>query len=81
MTGAHCAKCMVLLKHLDWLQAHYGYPPTVRELQASLGWSSPSVVAWHLKHLREQGLIKRQGRKPRALRMLGGSGALRQQAR
>ena len=36
-------------------------PARVREIQRSLGFSSPSLVLYHLKKLKEAGLIKEEG--------------------
>ena len=48
-----------------------GYPPTVREICAELGLSSPSTVHAHLANLERLGLIKRDPTKPRALDVVG----------
>lgn len=48
---------------LDVIAAHHrerGYPPTIRELQARTGTSSPSVVAYRLRQLEDAGCIRRQ---------------------
>ena len=34
-----------------------GYPPTVREIGAAMGLSSPSSVYFHIRRLQEQGLL------------------------
>lgn len=44
-----------------------GYGPTVREICAHLGLSSPSTVHVHLKALEEKGLIKRDPMKSRSI--------------
>ena len=44
-----------------------GYPPSVREMAAAVGLSSPSTVHAHLSALEAHGLIKRDKTKPRAL--------------
>jgi repressor LexA len=38
--------------------AEHGYPPTVRELCALAGVSSPDTVQYHLDNLREKGLLE-----------------------
>lgn len=48
-----------------------GYPPTVREICAALGLSSPSTVHAHLANLERLGLLKRDPSKPRALDLAG----------
>jgi repressor LexA len=44
-----------------------GYPPSVRELCAALGMSSPSTVQHHLERLAAAGLIRRDPGRPRAI--------------
>ena len=48
-------------------QQEKGYPPSVREMAAAVGLSSPSTVHAHLSALEDHGLIKRDKTKPRAL--------------
>ncbi len=43
--------------------------PTVREIQKGLRISSPSVVAYHLHRLEEEGFITRVGRRARGIRL------------
>ena len=50
-----------------------GYPPSVREICAAVGLRSTSTVHAHLNHLEEQGLIRRDSTKPRALEVVDGS--------
>jgi len=49
----------------EWIEQH-GYPPTVREIGASVG-LAPSSVDHHLKALERQGLLRREARGPRAV--------------
>ncbi len=63
-------------KILDFIKAEIedkGYPPSVREICAAVGLRSTSTVHAHLNHLEEQGLIRRDSTKPRALEVLDGS--------
>lgn len=46
-----------------------GYPPTVREIGAQVGISSPSVVHGHLHKLEELGLIEHEEGQRRAIRL------------
>ncbi len=46
-----------------------GYPPSVREICAEVGLSSPSTVHLHLKTLERLGLISRDSGKTRAIRL------------
>ena len=48
-----------------------GYPPTVREIGEAVGLHSPSTVHAHLKALDALGLINREDRKTRAIRVAG----------
>lgn len=48
-----------------------GYPPTVREICAALGLSSPATVHAHLANLERRGLLARDPSKPRALGVRG----------
>ncbi|MPZ51590.1 MAG: transcriptional repressor LexA [Acidimicrobiia bacterium] len=47
-----------------------GYPPSVREIGAALGLSSPSTVHSHLSSLVDAGAIRRDPTKPRAIEVL-----------
>ena len=63
-------------KILDFIKSEIdekGYPPSVREICAAVGLRSTSTVHAHLNHLEEQGLIRRDSTKPRALEVLDGS--------
>ena len=61
---------------LDFIKSEIedkGYPPSVREICAAVGLRSTSTVHAHLNHLEQQGLIRRDSTKPRALEVLDGS--------
>ena len=63
-------------KILDFIKSEIdlkGYPPSVREICSAVGLKSTSTVHAHLNHLEEQGLIRRDSTKPRALAVLDGS--------
>ncbi len=47
-----------------------GFPPTVREICAQLGMSSPSTAQLHINTLEKHGLITRDGSKNRAIRLV-----------
>lgn len=57
-------------------QTEKGYPPSVREMAAAVGLSSPSTVHAHLSALEAHGLIKRDKTKPRALEVFEQEGDL-----
>lgn len=57
---------------LDYLNARVreqGYPPSIREIGKATGISSTSVVTYYLKQLTEMGLIERDARYSRAVRL------------
>ena len=63
-------------KILDFIKQEIeikGYPPSVREICRAVGLKSTSTVHAHLNHLEDQGLIRRDATKPRALEVLDGS--------
>ena len=51
-----------------------GYPPTVREICKAVHLKSTSTVHGYLQRLQEQGIIKRDPTKPRAIKVLSGTG-------
>lgn len=61
----------IMLELQEWVDAK-GYPPTVRELCAAVGWptTSTSLMAFHLKVLEEQGHVQRTPNIARGLRIL-----------
>ena len=44
-----------------------GYPPSVREIGEAVGLKSPSTVHFHLKHLKQAGVIEKGAGKGRAI--------------
>ena len=50
-----------------------GYPPTVREIGAAVGLSSPASVQGHLAALESMGYIRRRSSKQRALELIHGT--------
>lgn len=56
-------------------QREKGYPPSVREMAAAVGLSSPSTVHAHLSALEARGLLKRDKTKPRALELFTEDGS------
>ena len=49
--------------------ARQGYPPSVREIAEAVGLRSPSTVHGYLKRLQDEGLISKDQRKTRAIRV------------
>lgn len=50
--------------------AQHGYPPSVREICANLGLSSPATVQAHINHLKEAGVIRNSSNKFRTIEIL-----------
>lgn len=48
-----------------------GYPPTVREIGEAVGLASSSTVHSHLERMERDGLIRRDPKKPRAIKVIG----------
>ena len=57
-------------------QVAHAYPPTIRELQERLGFSSTSVVAYSLDQCESLGLIERVPRLARAVTLTAAGRAL-----
>jgi repressor LexA len=55
--------------------AQRGYPPSVREIGDEVGLSSPSTVHSHLTTLANEGFIRRDPSKPRAIEVIKDDGA------
>ncbi len=58
---------------LDYIKSHlkqYGYPPTIREMCRAIKVSSTSTIAYYLTKLENNGLIKRNPNKNRALEVI-----------
>jgi len=67
-----------VLEYIDENLREKGYPPSVREIAAALGLTSPATVHNHLNTLEDKGYIKRDPTKPRAMEVNyeSGSGAV-----
>ena len=63
---------------LDFTQEH-GYPPSVREIAQAVDLRSPSTVHFHLKGLRQAGLITQAEGKTRAISVTDGAHTRRDQ--
>jgi repressor LexA len=61
------AKKQAIYEYIIEFTGTHGYPPSVREIARAVGLRSPGTVHAHLSSLAEQGLIRKDGRKPRAL--------------
>ena len=63
---------------LSFTEGH-GYPPSVREIAEAVELKSPSTVHFHLKGLREAGLISQAEGKTRAITVNDGAHARKDQ--
>jgi repressor LexA len=59
-----------ILNYLDKRLSEHGYPPSIREIGEATGISSTSVVTYYLKQLVEFGLIERDPKFSRAVRLI-----------
>lgn len=59
-----------ILNYIKEFIVSNGYPPTVREIGAALGKSSPATIHAQLKNLETKGFIKKDGSKNRAIELL-----------
>ena len=57
-----------------------GYPPTVREVCNYFGFKSTSTAHRYIKSLTDKGFLEKGDNQNRAIRLVGGSGMLLQQA-
>ena len=60
-------KQMAVLSYIHKQVDERGYPPTVREICSAVGLSSTSTVHGHITRLIEQGFLRKDSAKPRAL--------------
>jgi repressor LexA len=56
-----------LLREIERFIKHRGYPPTLRELAAAVGVSSPSGIRQQLKALERRGILALTPRRPRGI--------------
>ncbi len=60
------------IKILNFITEHcdkFGYPPSIREICAKVGLSSPSTVHGYLSRMEKEGLIEKESTKTRAIRV------------
>lgn len=58
-----------ILEFIDSQTRQKGFPPTVREIGAAVGLTSPSTVHAHLSTLQEKSYLQRDPSRPRALKV------------
>lgn len=59
-----------ILTYIKKYMVSHGYPPTIREIGADLGVSSPATIHAHLSNLESKGFIKKEDTKNRAIELL-----------
>lgn len=59
-----------ILTYIKKYMVSHGYPPTIREIGADLGVSSPATIHAHLANLESKGFIKKEDTKNRAIELL-----------
>lgn len=59
-----------VLTYIKEFMVSHGYPPTVREIGANLGLSSPATIHSHMTALEHKGYIRKNGSKNRAIELL-----------
>ena len=64
-----------ILEYIQRFMKDSGYPPSIRDIQDKLRISSTSVVAYNLRKLEEHGLIERDNKVSRGIKMPGGEPA------
>ena len=58
-----------ILEYIQRFMKDSGYPPSIRDIQDKLKISSTSVVAYNLRKLEERGMIERDNRVSRGIKM------------
>jgi repressor LexA len=58
-----------ILRYIQQFVEEHGYPPAIRQIQEQLDISSTSVVAYNLKALESKGLISREGKVSRGIKI------------
>lgn len=63
-------------KVLEFIRQNAGYySPTVREIAAGCGWTSPNAAMQHIKDLEAKGILRRRPRCPRGIEILAAATA------
>ena len=66
-------KLKELFDYIRNFQQDSGFPPTVREIQSHFGIKSTASVAYYLKQLEAEGLIRKSKQKKRCIEVVGES--------
>ncbi len=64
-----------ILDFVNTFIAHNGYAPSIGEIKAQFGISSPATVHQHLKNLQDKGLINRVPNRHRSIEIIPSDGA------
>lgn len=57
-----------VMNHLTAYRQTHGISPSIRDLQSALGLRSPSAVQFHLRNLRDMGVVTWERGRSRSLR-------------
>jgi repressor LexA len=63
------AKQREILGYIEEFVRAHGYPPAIRQIQERLKISSTSVVAYNLRALENKGMLKREGKVSRGIKL------------
>ncbi|HID89903.1 MAG TPA: repressor LexA [Anaerolineales bacterium] len=58
-----------ILRYIYEFGQEWGFPPSIREIGSAVGTPHPSVISHNLKRLEEAGLIEREPRRSRGIRL------------
>ncbi len=58
-----------ILQYIERFVQANGYPPAIRNIQHDLSISSTSVVAYNLRKLEERGMLQRDARNARGIKL------------
>lgn len=64
-------KIKELFEYIRDFSMENGYPPTIREIQSRFGIKSTASVAYYLKQLEDENLIRRSKQKKRCIEVVG----------
>jgi repressor LexA len=70
MAKKNSTKQQEILEYVSKCVVENGYPPSVREICAAVGFKSTSTVHAYLKKLTESGVLQKDPTKPRAIKVL-----------
>jgi repressor LexA len=73
-------KQIALLDFIRDFVAKKTYPPTYEEIRVGLGWSTKSLVDYHLGMLERKGCIQRQAFQPRTIALTESNSITTQEA-